>query len=131
MTQYSFHHIGIACRDIRVEADNYALLGYSPEGAEFEDPKQGIQGRFYVGPGPRIELLCPLEGSKVLDPWLQRDIKMYHLAYEVPSLDQAVADFTAKGSRQVSEAVPAVAFAGRRIVFLMLPNMALFELIEE
>jgi hypothetical protein len=55
---------------------------------------------------------------------------MYHLAYKVPCLDQAVEDFTAKGARQICDAVPAVAFFGKRITFLLIPNMALFELIE-
>ena len=46
---------------------------------------------FVEGLGPRLELLAPLEGSTVLDPWLRGGSRMYHLAYEVADLDAAVA----------------------------------------
>jgi methylmalonyl-CoA/ethylmalonyl-CoA epimerase len=125
-----FHHIGVACRDLADEQAGMRALGYEPVGAPFTDPRQGISGVFVEGTGPRLELLAPLEGSAVLDPWLRGGSRMYHLAYEVADLDGAVAAAVADGARLVSGPVAAVAFQQRRISFLMLQVRLLTELIE-
>ena len=126
-----FHHVGVACRDLDHEQTGYALLGYAPEGPDFEDPVQGVRGRFLVAPGrPRVELLVNLEGSTTLDPWLGGTARTYQQAYETADLDGAVAAFRAAGARVVSPPVPAVAFGGRRICFVMLRTMTLVELVE-
>lgn len=125
-----FHHIGLACRDIDGEVDHLRALGYEPVGAAFRDPVQGVSGLFLEGLGPRIELLAPLEGSSVLEPWLAGRARMYHLAYEVDELEQAVEAVARSGARTLGAPVPAVAFDGRRTCFLMLRNLFLAELIE-
>jgi methylmalonyl-CoA/ethylmalonyl-CoA epimerase len=126
-----FHHIGVACNSLDREAEGFKHLRYMPEGPDFEDPIQGIQGRFLVGQGPRVELLSPLRPGGVLDPWLRRGAKMYHLAYLVADLPLELARLQATGARLVAVPVPAVAFGGRAIAFLMLPNMMLVEFIQE
>jgi methylmalonyl-CoA/ethylmalonyl-CoA epimerase len=125
-----FHHIGVACRNLDRDREGFALLGYAPAGDSFIDPAQGIEGQFLEGPGPRLELLVSHGDGKTLEPWLKGRAKMYHLAYEVDELDHAREAAREAGGRQVSEPVPSVAFEGRRICFLMLPNLQLLELIE-
>jgi methylmalonyl-CoA/ethylmalonyl-CoA epimerase len=66
----------------------------------------------------------------VLMSWLNQGPKMYHQAYEVKSLDQAITPLSERLGVVVSRLKPAVAFAGRRIAFLMIPNRWLVELIE-
>ncbi len=127
---WRFHHLGVATRRIAREADGWRSFGYRQEGEVFEDPRQGIRGVFLVGAGPRLELLEALPGSTVLDGWLERGIKIYHQAFEVPDLPTALADLTARGAKIVVEPVPAIAFGGRKISFLMLPVLHLIELIE-
>jgi methylmalonyl-CoA/ethylmalonyl-CoA epimerase len=126
----TFHHVGVACRDLDVEGKTYELLGYVQEGGEFADPIQGIRGRFIVGPGPRLELLVALPGSTVLEPWLKKGVRYYHQAFLVEDLRSSIADLEAGGAKLVVEPVPAVAFDGREIAFLMLRNLTLVELIE-
>jgi methylmalonyl-CoA/ethylmalonyl-CoA epimerase len=126
----SFHHIGVACRDLVREQEGLADLGYQPSGAQFTDPRQGVVGLFLEGPGPRLELLAPSGDSQVLDPWLSGRAKMYHLAYEVPQLDEALHAAAAAGAPRVSEPVPALAFDDRAICFVVLRNLFLVELIE-
>ena len=126
----SFHHVGVACRDLDSEERRFAALGYAVERADFADPAQGVTGRFLVGGGPRMELLSSLDGNGVLSPWMKTGVKLYHLAYEVPDLDEAVAFLRKEGAKVVVPQVPAVAFDARRITFLMLPNMLMAELIE-
>ena len=127
----AFHHIGVACRDLDSETSRFAALGYEQEGTDFTDPIQGESGRFLVGGGPRLELLVPLSTEGCLAPWLKTGAKLYHLAYMTPDFDGEILRLRGQGAKTVVQPVPAVAFGGRRITFLMLPNMMLVELISE
>ena len=110
-------------------AQPVARGGYVQEGDEFHDPRQGVRGRFLVAPDqPRIELLVN-EGSEVLTPWLDAGVHVYHRAYEVPSVEAGIAELREVRARVVVPPVPAVAFDGRLIAFLMLRNRLLVELI--
>jgi methylmalonyl-CoA/ethylmalonyl-CoA epimerase len=126
----SFHHIGVACRDLHSEMQRLAPLGYRQEGSIFVDETQGVEGAFLVGGGPRLEILRPLTTDGVLGPWLKSGTKLYHLAYAVGlDMQSELTTFYARGAKQVVSPVPAIAFGGAKICFLMLPNMLLVELI--
>ena len=125
-----FHHVGIACRDLEGEAKAMLALGYRAESAEFTDALQGIRGQFVVGPGPRMELLEQIVGSRVLEPFLAKGVKAYHFGYEIADLDAEVERLKSAGAILVTPPQPAIAFGGRRISFLMLKNLFLVELIE-
>lgn len=126
-----FHHVGVACADIEAEAIRFEPLGYVAEGPVFADPLQGVRGIFLAGQSPRLELLEPLAGSDggVLAPWLKQGIKLYHLAYETRSLSQSIEELRRDRAKLVVAPISAVAFGGREIAFLMLPNRMLIELI--
>jgi methylmalonyl-CoA/ethylmalonyl-CoA epimerase len=125
-----FHHIGVVCRDLDKEMRGFAILGYKLEGERFSDPLQKIHGCFLTGPGPCIELLAPMDDASPVMPWLRKGVKMYHQAYEVESIEAAAAALCAQRAVVISPAKPSVAFGGRKITFLMLPNLLLVELIE-
>ena len=128
---FSFHHLGYACASIARERSAFTLLGYHDEGSSFSDPVQGVNGCFMVGAGPRIELLENTEGSNTLTPWLDAGSKLYHLAYEVEStLDEALRWVKQERARVVVQPVPAIAFAGRYICFVMFRQGLMIELIE-
>lgn len=129
-TGFRFHHIGLACRDMEREAEALQLLGYELEGERFTDPLQKIHGCFLAGIGPRIELLAPLDESSPIISWLNKDVKMYHQAYEVESIEQAMTRLTKQHAVILSRPKPAIAFSGRKVAFLMLPNRLLVEVIE-
>ena len=61
---------------------------------------------------------------------LARGVKIYHTAYETPDFDGALQALRARRCKLTVGPVPAIAFGGRRIAFLLLPNMNLIELIE-
>jgi methylmalonyl-CoA/ethylmalonyl-CoA epimerase len=124
-----FHHIGVACGDLRAQEQTYSALGYAREGEEFDDPQLGVKGVFLCGIGPRLELLVDRPGARVVRPWLDKGVTMYHLAFEVPHLAAAIGRAQADGAKLVAGPLPAVAFAGRRVAFVMLRNLALVELI--
>lgn len=126
-----FHHLGIATKSLEREAPAWELLGYTPEGDEFEDPIQGVRGLFMTAPdAPRIELLAPLPDSTTLDGILRRGVKCYHHGYEVPDLEEGIERLKAARARVVREPAEAIAFDHRRVVFLALPNLWMVELIE-
>jgi len=128
---YEFHHLGYACVCLAKERDFFALLGYLQEGETFVDPVQGIVGCFLIGPGPRIELLENIPGSRTLTPWLEAGINLYHFAYAVADLDTVLAWANQQRSRVIVSPVPAVAFGGRCISFIMLRNQLMLEFIEK
>ena len=125
-----FHHLGIACRDLDRERAGWLILGYCEEGAVFLDPLQKIRGQFLTGPGPRIELVTPQGAGSPVEGYLARGTKIYHQAYVCPDLNAALAKLTAAGAKITAAPAPAVAFDGRDIAFVMLPNLNLIELIE-
>lgn len=126
-----FHHVGVACHDIEAEAARLALLGYRPEGITFTDSRQGVRGMFLAGQAPRLEVLEALPGAAggVLADWLARDAKLYHLAYLAADLTETIENLRKGNAKLVVPPMPAVAFAGRDIAFVILPNRMLIELI--
>ena len=127
-----FHHVGVACTDIRAEAERFAPLGYAVEGKPFVDARQGVRGMFLGSQSPRLELLESLgdASSGVLAPWLKQEAKLYHLAYLARDLATAIEQMRAAGGKLIVAPVAAVAFDGREIAFVMLPNRLLIELID-
>ncbi len=130
MIHLQFHHIGVAGKDLDSEMLRLATLGYSAEGDVFCDPIQGVEGRFLVGGGPRLEILRPTTAKGVLTPWLKSGTKLYHLAYCVgDQMGSEIEKLRDHGAKIVVQPVSATAFSGADICFLMLPNMLLIELI--
>lgn len=127
-----FHHIGVATESIARDETVYAQLGYRREGKEFVDPAQGVRGVFLVGPGPRLELLEPHGGSTTLQPWLEAGSRLYHQAYEVEDLDASL-NWARKELRAhvLRPPMPSPAFGGRAVLFLMLRNRSVIELIQD
>lgn len=127
----AFHHLGVACTDLAAETAHFAALGYIPASAEFIDPRQRVRGVFLEGPSPRLELVAPIDphDDGLLGGWLRRGVKLYHMGYETPDLAGGIAGLRAQRAKLVLPPTPAVAFAGREVAFLLLPNMALVELI--
>ena len=129
MTGATFHHIGIASTDFDADQLALACLDYSPERADVSDELQGVQARFLVGGGPRIELLRDLAGRSAIAQFARKGAPMHHLAYEVDDLQRAAEQLDALGAKQVAAPLPAVGFNMRQICFWMLPNVVLIELI--
>ena len=124
-----FHHVGVACDDLDHEESAFAALGYVRERADVVDRVAGVQARFLVGAGPRIELVRNLAGQNILSELLKRGIKFYHLAYEVDDIEAATEQLGGIGGKRVVEPLPAIGFGMRSICFCVLPNTMLVELI--
>ena len=84
-----------------------------------------------TGPGPRLELLAPLDASSPVTPWLEKGAKYYHQGFEVASIEETLDRLTAQRGILVAPPAPSVAFKGRSIAFVMLPGMILIEIIQK
>jgi methylmalonyl-CoA/ethylmalonyl-CoA epimerase len=126
----TFHHVGLACRDLAVETAAHAQLGFVAEGAVFEDPHQRIRGAFQTLGPFRVELLEPLDDASPVLAWLDRGVRMYHVCYETDDLTAALEELGRAGHRTVSAPAPAVAFGGRPVAFVMLRSRGLIELLQ-
>lgn len=127
---YKFHHVGYATDGIAREKEFFSILGYVQEGEIFSDPAQGVAGCFLVGPGPRVELLENLSGAQTLTPWLNASIKIYHFAYFVDDMDEALRWAHSQRARVIASPIPAIAFSNRHISFVMLRNGLMIEFIQ-
>lgn len=128
--ELAFHHIGVVSTNLDRDMVAFACQGYTRAGEDFEDPVQGIQGRFLEGPGPRLELVRQTSEEGVLANWSKQGTKFYHLAYETPNIDATLEAVKAQGGKIVVAPVPAVAFDNLPIAFVMMRNMALVEYIQ-
>jgi methylmalonyl-CoA/ethylmalonyl-CoA epimerase len=133
-----FHHIGLACRREGLthgtERRNLDFLGYCPEGEEWVDDRLGMRGQFMIAEGagaPRLELVAPHGEQSPVTPWLERGIKLYHLAYLATDLSAEIELMRERRAKLMLPPTPAVAFGNRHVAFVMLPNLLLIELIEK
>ena len=129
--QLPIHHIGVACKSIEEEMQVFTQLGFKEE-ANFIDEKQGVRGKFIIPscmdyPQYRLELLENINEHGVLDSYLKKNNKMYHIAYESKNIQRDLALFP-KESLVVVPIIDAVYFA--KICFVMMPNRFLIELVE-
>jgi len=75
-------------------------------------------------------LLQNLPNSDTLTPWIKASIKIYHFAYTVSNMSDALNWAKNCKARIIVSPVPAVAFSGRHISFVIFRNGLLVELIE-
>ena len=128
----TFHHIGIACRDIDKSKAFYIGLGYTAA-ATVLDPLQRVNVCFLEKQGaPRLELLEPVgNDSPVARTLATAGVTPYHLCYEVHDLDVAIDHLrTSRRFLLVNCPVPACAMDDRRVAFMFQKDTGLIELVE-
>lgn len=135
MQPLSFEHIGVAVENLQQSIDSYReLFGYRVLSGPFCDSIKRVTVCFLGTGEPHgvvIELVAALTDDAPIKRLLTRGGGAYHICYAIADIEQAVADFRAKGSLIVTPPVPAVAFAGRRIAWLYTPGRQLVELLED
>jgi len=122
-----FHHLGIATENIEFEVQRLRKL--FPGLKNFKrcfDPLQDVELCLLEVGGVKIELVS---GEKVKN-YLRRGNKVYHICFEVDSLEEKIKDLTNRGCILISPPKPAVLFDDRKVCFLITPMMFLIELLE-
>jgi methylmalonyl-CoA/ethylmalonyl-CoA epimerase len=133
MTLGRLNHVGVATPSIERSVDTYrTLLGATAIGEPFELPAQGVRVCFVDAPNAQIELIEPLDDASPIAGFLRRNPAggQHHLCFEVPDIEAAVADLTAKGATLLGS--PRIGAHGTPIVFVHPRDMGglLVELME-
>lgn len=125
-------HIGYAVKRI-----DRALTAFQKLGFEFEpvidDTDRNVKLAFGDKDGYRIELVAPLDKKQEspVDQYLSNAVGTpYHICYESENLDAEIEELAKQGFKVVIEPRPAVAFGGRRVVFMMNIGFGLMEIVE-
>jgi methylmalonyl-CoA/ethylmalonyl-CoA epimerase len=133
MNDFSFHHVGMAVQNLTAAIENYkTLFGYKLVSGPFDDPIQNVSVCFlsWDNGDPLIELVAPLGPQSPVDRFLKKGAGIYHICYEVPNIKAAIEHLNGNGCMLLSGPVPAVAFAMRKIAWLMTGENLLVELLE-
>ncbi len=129
-----FHHVGYAVRSIQGYLDDFLVPMFAPVqvGTPVADIEQRVTVCFVeMRGGVVIELVEPLGADSPVNSVI--DSKrggVYHLCYEVDDLEAELKRFRAKRCLPLGKPVPAAAFDGRRIVFILTQQNDLLELVE-
>ncbi|HZL52456.1 MAG TPA: VOC family protein [Terracidiphilus sp.] len=133
MDKFTFHHVGVAVRNLQEAIPSYkSLFGYELVSGPFDDPIQNVSVCFLSrGKGDTvIELVAPLGPNSPIDRTLRKGGGTYHVCYQVPDINAAIAHLVERGSLLVSSPVPAIAFENREIAWLMTETDLLVELVQ-
>lgn len=125
-------HIGYAVKRIDRAIDAFHKLGFVFEPI-VDDTDRNIKISFGQKDGYRIELVCPLDKTKEspVDAYLSSvGATPYHICYQSTAFDEEIEDLKKKGFKVIIKPTEAIAFNGRRVVFLMNLGLGLMEIVE-
>ena len=133
MQALSLHHVGVVVKDIGRSCDDYVTrFGFERRSEVIHDPLQTAYVQFLRFPGDAscVELVAPDGPESKLTRALARGGGLNHLCYATDHIEAAFKTMVGRGMRPVQAPVPAVAFPGRRIAWLIGRDLALVELVE-
>jgi methylmalonyl-CoA/ethylmalonyl-CoA epimerase len=128
-----FDHIGIVVRDIETEAK--FLLRQLPitcKSQRFDDFGLGVSVQFFrEASGTIHELISPLhDKSPVLGLLKGNGSRIGQMAYFCDDLELAIREIRSSGAVPLGRPSPALAFAGKNVMFFWSPTGFQIELIE-
>ncbi len=128
------HHLGFVLASIKESAEQFAQsLCASWDGKIIFDPLQKVHVTFLQGAhigDALIELVEPAGPDSPVSRFLARGGGMHHVCYEVEDLEAQLAFCKTVNSTVVRKPVPAVAFDGRRIAWVLTKRRLLVEYLE-
>jgi methylmalonyl-CoA/ethylmalonyl-CoA epimerase len=127
------HHIGLVVRRVEEFRAFYVdVLHYRERTPVIHDPIQTAFVQFFSipGAGHYLELVAPDgESSKLREASRKRNV-LNHLCYSCGNIAPMVSFMKESGCFVIQNPVPAVAFDGRFIAWLMTPDGLLIEVLE-
>ena len=132
--ELKLHHFGFVVSSIENSAESFARsLAATWDHKIILDPIQKVRVAFFRGPNsedPLIELVEPGQSDSPVSRFLQQGGGLHHLCYEVNDLESHLKCCKSAGNIVIRQPVPAVAFAGRRIAWVITRNKLLVEFLE-
>lgn len=124
-------HIGYAVKNIEKARRSMEALGFSFEDT-VEDPDRQIYIAFGESDGYRVELVAPMaEGSPVDKQLSAIGPTPYHICYKSSEIEADIEKLKENRFRVSVPLAPAVAFGGKRVVFLYSLSVGLIEIVED
>jgi methylmalonyl-CoA/ethylmalonyl-CoA epimerase len=127
------HHIGLVVRGIEEFRTFYVdVLQYRERTPVIHDPKQTAFVQFFSIPGADhyLELVAPDSESSKLREASRKGKALNHLCYSCGNIAPMISFMKDSGCFVIQNPVPAVAFEGRLIAWLMAPDGLLIEVVE-
>jgi methylmalonyl-CoA/ethylmalonyl-CoA epimerase len=131
--ELSLHHIGYVVKTIEPAVGRYVeRYGYELCTQIIHDPLQKALVQFLRLPGDTayLEFVAPHSPDSELTNAAKGGGKLHHICYAANELEKTIDRLEDEGMLLISEPKLAVAFAGRRICWLMDPDRLLVELVE-
>lgn len=131
LSNFRFHHIGYAVKDIESSAKLYLEAGWTMSELVV-DPIQNAKIAFLNKDGmPQIEFVAPVdENSPIVKTLEKSGISPYHVCYEVDDIEQAVKDLRKMKYIKLFNPVPAVGIDDKKICYLFNSQVGLLEIVE-
>ena len=132
-TGLRLHHVGYATKSIDSIAKTYAeRFGYDISTPVIHDPLQTALVQFLRLPGDQsyLEFVAPDGPESKLTSATSRRGGLNHLCFTAGPLEKAISELEASGMMLISPPQFAVAFAGRRICWLVGGDPLPVELVE-
>ena len=132
---FKLMHVGVAVPALGPATETLsALFGYRVISGPFDDPIQKVTVNFLTTAPTdiaEIELIAPLTDNSPISNMLANNRGgAYHFCFETTDIDKALEHAVKNGCVIVSKPVPAVAFQGRKIAWIITNSRQLFELVE-
>jgi methylmalonyl-CoA/ethylmalonyl-CoA epimerase len=112
----TFHHVGIACRDIAAELKQIVLIHDVVETSPvvFDEGQQAELVLVTLADGTHLELIS----GKQVEGILKKNITYYHLCFEVDDILAEIGRLEEQGAKVLSLPRPAPLFENREVAFL-------------
>ena len=132
-TPLKFHHFGLAVKAPECSRMLLTTLGYSIEEPVYDD-NQKVWVQMCVSQSlPDVEIIYSIDSGGPLHNYLRSaEEVIYHLCFEVDSIELALNVFRSSGNRvlRVAAAKPAPLFGGRQVAFYHVQGLGLVEILE-
>lgn len=126
------HHIGYLVKKLPRAAEAFEALGYVRLGDVTADGYRKVDILFLEKDGYVIELVSPNAPDSVVAGLIKTYKNApYHICYLCGDLEKESECLVSAGYFQIDAPMPAPALEGRRVCFLMHPQMGMVELLEE
>ena len=123
-------HIGYAVEDAETGIKALTALGFVFD-APIEDEARKVKLAFGTLDGYRVEWVAPTADDSPVSRLLKTvGPTPYHLCYASADLDAEIERLRRYGARTLIPPAPAVAFGGRRVVFMYSLAIGTFEIVE-
>ena len=124
-------HIGYAVKNIDKAKKSMEVLGYT-FGDTVEDIDRNIYISFGEMDGYRVELVAPISEGSPVDMHLSKiGPTTYHICYKSMDIEADIEKLQANRFKVSIPLAPAIAFGGKRVVFMYSLAVGLIEIVEE